>query len=83
MPSYTAPTQDMAFLLHNVLKAEQSDIPGYGDLERDFTSAVLEEAGKLAGEVLAPLNTVGDQEGCRLENGIVYTPTGSRTRSNR
>ncbi|WP_298910335.1 acyl-CoA dehydrogenase C-terminal domain-containing protein [uncultured Aliiroseovarius sp.] len=76
MPSYTAPTQDMAFLLHDVLKAEQSDIPGYGDLERDFTSAVLEEAGKLAGEVLAPLNTVGDQEGCRLENGVVYTPTG-------
>ena len=76
MPSYTAPTQDMAFLLHDVLKAEHADIPGYGDLERDFTSAVLEEAGKLAGEVLAPLNTVGDQEGCRLENGVVYTPTG-------
>ncbi|WP_371169218.1 acyl-CoA dehydrogenase C-terminal domain-containing protein [Aliiroseovarius sp. 2305UL8-7] len=76
MPSYTAPTKDMAFLLHEVLKADQSDIPGYDELEPDFTGAVLEEAGKVASEVLTPLNVVGDQEGCRLENGVVYTPTG-------
>ena len=43
---------------------------------RDFTGAVLEEAGKLATDVLHPLNAVGDREGCRLENGIVRTPTG-------
>ncbi|WP_319824677.1 acyl-CoA dehydrogenase C-terminal domain-containing protein [Thalassovita sp.] len=76
MPTYTAPIKDMQFILHDVLKISQSDIPGYSELEADFTAAVLEEAGKLTGEVLAPLNTVGDQEGCRLENGIVYTPTG-------
>ena len=76
MPTYTAPTKDMAFILHDVLKAHESTIPGYDDLEPDFTSAVLEEAGKLASEVLTPLNAVGDQEKCRLENGIVYTPTG-------
>jgi len=37
---------------------------------------VLEEAGKLVTEVLAPLNTVGDSEGCKYENGVVRTPTG-------
>ncbi|WP_289040620.1 acyl-CoA dehydrogenase C-terminal domain-containing protein [uncultured Aliiroseovarius sp.] len=76
MPSYTAPTKDMTFLLHEVLKAEKLEIPGYDELEPDFTAAVLEEAGKLANEVLTPLNVVGDQEGCRLENGVVYTPSG-------
>ena len=76
MPSYTAPTKDLQFVLHDVLKVSQSDIPGYDDLEADFTSAILEEAGKLTGEVLAPLNVVGDTEGCRLENGVVRTPTG-------
>jgi len=76
MPTYTAPTKDMQFVLHDVLKVTQSDIPGYADLEPDFTSAILDEAGKLTSEVLAPLNAVGDKEGCRLENGVVYTPTG-------
>ncbi len=76
MPSYTAPTRDMAFLLHDVLKVQDSDIPGYDELDRDITSAVLEEAGKLTSELLAPLNAVGDKEGCTLENGVVRTPTG-------
>ncbi|MBO9409492.1 acyl-CoA dehydrogenase C-terminal domain-containing protein [Shimia sp. R9_1] len=76
MPTYTAPVKDLQFVLHNVLNVSGSDIPGYNELEADFTSAVLEEAGKLTGEVLAPLNVVGDHEGCRLENGVVYTPTG-------
>ena len=76
MPSYTAPIKDMQFILHDVLKASQADIPGYDELEPDFTGAVLEEAGKISSEVLAPLNVVGDKEGCRLENGKVFTPTG-------
>jgi len=76
MPTYTAPTKDMAFVLHDLLKVDQSDIPGYDDLDEGFTSAILEEAGKIGAEVLAPLNAVGDREGCRLENGVVYTPTG-------
>ena len=76
MPSYTPPVKDMDFILHDLLKVGASDIPGYADLDRGFTGAILEEAGKLASEVLAPLNPVGDREGCRLENGVVYTPTG-------
>jgi alkylation response protein AidB-like acyl-CoA dehydrogenase len=59
-----------------VLKIDASDIPGYADLDPGFTAAVLEEAGKLATDVLEPLNAVGDREGCTLENGVVRTPTG-------
>jgi alkylation response protein AidB-like acyl-CoA dehydrogenase len=76
MPSYTAPIRDMQFILHEVLDVSQQDIPGYAELEPDFTGAVLEEAGKIASEVLMPLNAVGDTEGCHLENGVVRTPTG-------
>jgi alkylation response protein AidB-like acyl-CoA dehydrogenase len=78
MPSYTAPTRDMQFVLHDVLKISQTDTPGYAELDPEFTSAVLDEAGKLASGVLAPLNTVGDTQGCRLENGVVRTPEGFR-----
>ncbi|MDO8882577.1 MAG: acyl-CoA dehydrogenase C-terminal domain-containing protein [Pseudotabrizicola sp.] len=76
MPTYTAPVKDMQFLLHNVLKVTQADTPGYADLDESFTAAVLEEAGKVASDVLAPLNASGDREGCVLENGVVRTPKG-------
>jgi alkylation response protein AidB-like acyl-CoA dehydrogenase len=76
MTNYAAPTKDMQFVLNEVLDVAGADIPGYDELEADFTSAVLDEAGKIASEVLAPLNAVGDREGCTLENGVVRTPTG-------
>ncbi len=76
MPVYSAPVKDIQFVLHDLLKAGESDIPGYQELSREFTAAVLAEAGKLASDVLAPLNAVGDQQGCRLENGTVHTPEG-------
>ncbi len=76
MPSFTAPTKDIQFVLHDLLKASEQDTPGYDELDRDFTAAVLEEAGKLASEVLAPLNVIGDQQGVTLENGVVRTPEG-------
>ena len=76
MPSYTAPTKDLQFVLHDLLQISTSDIPGYSDLESDFTTAILDEAAKLGQDVMAPLNASGDVEGCRLENGVVYTPKG-------
>lgn len=76
MTTYTAPLRDMQFVLHDVLEISDQDLPGYGDLDREFTEAVLDAAGKLASEVLAPLNGVGDRQGCRLENGVVKTPEG-------
>ncbi len=76
MPSYHAPVKDMQFLLHDVLQISSAKIPGYSDLDASFTAAVLEEAGKVASEVLVPLNATGDREGCHLENGVVRTPKG-------
>jgi alkylation response protein AidB-like acyl-CoA dehydrogenase len=76
MTSYTAPVKDMQFLLHDVLQVTKSDVAGYADLDESFTAAVLTEAGKVATDVLAPLNAVGDKVGCVLENGVVRTPPG-------
>jgi alkylation response protein AidB-like acyl-CoA dehydrogenase len=78
MPSYRAPVKDLQFVLHDVLDVGQSKVPGYDALDAAFTGAILDEAGRIAADVLAPLNASGDVEGCRLENGIVYTPKGFR-----
>ncbi|CAN1555009.1 CaiA Acyl-CoA dehydrogenases [Paracoccaceae bacterium] len=76
MPSYAAPVKDMQFVLHEVLMVSTADIPGYSDLDPSFTQAVLDEAAKVAQDILAPLNGAGDREGCSLENGVVRTPAG-------
>jgi alkylation response protein AidB-like acyl-CoA dehydrogenase len=78
MPAYAPPLRDLEFVLHDVLEVDASDIPGYAELDRGFTGAIIGEAGRIASEVLAPLNAVGDREGCRLENGVVRTPEGFR-----
>ena len=76
MAHYIAPTKDMQYVLNDILDVQNSSIPGYSDLDTDFLSAILEEAGKITSQVLAPLNAVGDQEGCHYENGVIRTPTG-------
>ncbi len=78
MAVYAPPLRDLEFVLHEVLRVQDSPVPGYGDLDPAFTAAILGEAGKIASEVLAPLNTIGDRQGCRLENGVVRTPDGFR-----
>jgi alkylation response protein AidB-like acyl-CoA dehydrogenase len=78
MPQYKAPLDDMRFLLHEVFGAEQflSSLIGSDELSVELLDAILEEAAKISGEVLAPINQLGDQQGCRLENGRVATPEG-------
>ncbi|CUH80892.1 acyl-CoA dehydrogenase C-terminal domain-containing protein [Tropicibacter naphthalenivorans] len=76
MPTYTAPIADQVFVLEEMLGVSRQDVPGYGDMDRDTLTAILEEAGKVASEVMAPLNAVGDTQGCVLENGVVRTPDG-------
>ena len=83
MPHYIAPTKDMQYVLNDVLDVKNSSIPGYADLDADFLSAILEEAGKITSQVLAPLNAVGDQEGCHFENGVIRTPLVSKTPLNK
>ncbi len=78
MPIYKSPVQDYMFLLNDVFHIERhADIPGYADLTPDILEATLTEAARLSDEVLAPLNRIGDIEGCvRHEDGSVTTPSG-------
>ncbi|SNT68931.1 acyl-CoA dehydrogenase C-terminal domain-containing protein [Paracoccus seriniphilus] len=76
MPTYSAPIRDFQFLMHDVLKLQNQNLPGYADLDREFTAAVLEAADKLASDMLVPLNKVGDEQGCTLKDGVVHTPDG-------
>ena len=78
MPSYTAPTRDARFIINEVLRLESyGNLPGFESASPDIVDAVVEEAGKFAGEVLAPLNAPGDAEGCtRHPDGSVTTPQG-------
>ena len=76
MPQYIAPAKEIEFVLFDVLKIADSDIPGYTDLDRGLVSAVVGEVGKIATDIFLPLNTSGDTEGCELANGVVRTPTG-------
>jgi hypothetical protein len=76
MPQYNAPLNDISFVLHEVLKVTEQDIPGFDELEPELTSAILEEAGKLAANAYAPINLSGDQQGCKLVAGKVVVPDG-------
>ena len=77
MTAYSAPLKDMAFVLNRVLDLKGvSSLPGYEAAEPALVEQVLEEANKLARDVLAPLNAPGDRAGSRIENGVVRTPDG-------
>jgi alkylation response protein AidB-like acyl-CoA dehydrogenase len=77
MTDYRAPLADMRFVLEEVAGlADIAALPGYQDATPELAEAVLEEASKLAAEVIAPLNHSGDREGCSFENGVVRTPKG-------
>ena len=79
MPSYKAPLRDTRFVLHDVLKvASHNNLEGFADATPDVIDAVLEAGAQIAEEVLAPLNQVGDREGCRIADGVVTTPSGFR-----
>ncbi len=75
--SFVAPIRDIRFALDEVAALHGLRATGaFEDLSDDVEAAALEEAGRLAAEALAPLNHIGDREGARLENGVVYTAPG-------
>jgi butyryl-CoA dehydrogenase len=79
MPAYSAPIDDMKFVMNELLEAESlTALPGFEDATPDLVEAVLGEAAKLCEEVLAPVNRSGDEEGCTYENGVVRLPTGHK-----
>jgi len=78
MPRYTAPVDEVLFLLNDVFQiARYDNLPGFADASSDVTAAILGEAAKFCEEVLQPLNQTGDSEGCtRHPDGRVTTPPG-------
>ncbi len=77
MTDYTAPLDDMRFVLREIAGLpEIATLPGYEEASDDLAEAILTEAGKLCREELAPLNHGGDIAGSVFENGVVRTPEG-------
>jgi alkylation response protein AidB-like acyl-CoA dehydrogenase len=77
MTAYQAPIRDMLFAMREIGDlARVSALPGNEEVSDDLVEAILEEAGKFAGDVLAPLNHPGDVEGCVCKDGVVTTPAG-------
>ena len=77
MTVFTPPLEEMRFVLRAIAGIEDvAALPGLGHATPDLLDAALEEAARLAAEVLAPLNPVGDRHGAVLENGVVRTAPG-------
>ena len=77
MQVYNAPIRDMRFVMHELHNsaAHVAEI-GAPDVTAELMDSILEEAGKFAKDILLPINASGDEEGCKLENGVVRTPAG-------
>ena len=79
MTTYSAPLRELWFVLEELVGLDAvATLPGFEDVSADTVGAILNEAGRFAADVLAPLNQSGDREGCQLENGVVTTPMGYR-----
>ena len=78
MPVYKAPTRDTKFVVNELIGLDRfTNLPGFANATRDLTDAVIDEGGRFVSEVVAPLNQIGDREGCtRHADGSVTTPTG-------
>ncbi len=76
--AYQPPSRDHVFLLRDVLEIDRySNLPGFADASMDVVEQIIEEAAKFTGEVLAPLNSVGDKQGCTWHpDHSVTTPAG-------
>jgi alkylation response protein AidB-like acyl-CoA dehydrogenase len=74
---YVAPLKDMQFVLKHVVGLDQvNKLEGWEEVTDDVVDAILEEAAKLASEVLSPINFSGDRTGAKYKDGAVTTPPG-------
>lgn len=73
MADYNAPLKEILHSMKVVGLPAITALPAYSDATEDLVQAVMEEAGRLGSQELAPLNGIGDRTGCRLEKGTVIT----------
>lgn len=79
MAEYKTPLRDIRFVRDELLDfpGHYQSLPGCEEATPDLVDSILEEGAKFVEEVLAPLNRVGDEEGCTWsEGGVVTTPGG-------
>lgn len=77
MPVYTAPLDNIRFVLNDVLGVEKlSTLPGFEEATPDMIDQIIEGGAAICQDILFPLNQSGDKEGCTFENGVVRTPSG-------
>ncbi|MFH6785973.1 acyl-CoA dehydrogenase [Methylobacterium sp. MA0201] len=77
--TYRAPVAEMAFTLRHVAGLDRAIAEGmHGDLSDNLVDTILDEAGRFANDVVAPLNAVGDRAGTPLKDGVVTMPPGYR-----
>lgn len=77
MQNFKAPERDAFFVTHELLDMQSHyQSLGFDDLSEDLVKAIYTEAGKFAENILAPINAIGDHEGCKIDDGVVTTPTG-------
>lgn len=75
MSYYRAPLEEISFTLETIAKMQDwSTLSGLEEAGEDLVQAVLEEAAKLANDVIAPTNQVGDEQGSAVKDGVVKTP---------
>ncbi len=79
MSTYIAPVREMLFAMNELAGLEEiSALPGNEEVSADLVEAILDEAGKFASEVLAPINASGDRQGNKWDRGAVTTAEGFR-----
>ncbi|MBN2975488.1 acyl-CoA dehydrogenase C-terminal domain-containing protein [Pseudomonas lactucae] len=79
MADYKAPLRDMRFVLNEVFEVANTwaQLPALADtVDAETVEAILEEAGKVTAKSIAPLSRGGDEQGCRWEDTVVFTPDG-------
>jgi alkylation response protein AidB-like acyl-CoA dehydrogenase len=78
MLEYQPPEQDFEFLLFELFKVQDqwADIPAFAEIGAELARAILSEGGRVAAQVMAPLNQSGDEEGCSWRDGEVSVPRG-------
>ncbi|MBO6558498.1 MAG: acyl-CoA dehydrogenase [Pseudomonadales bacterium] len=77
MADYVAPAREIGFVVNELLDYQAlNHLNSFGEATPELTGAILDEAGKFAGEIMSPLNRVGDTQGVKIEGDTVRTPDG-------
>ena len=75
MSDYRPPLEDIRLVLDEISNLEEiCDLPGYEHVDPETVGAVLDELGRFVAEVIAPVDRIGDQEGCTIDDGVVAVP---------